>query len=50
MRLCIDVMEELGLVASSYDGRRIRVTLKTPSEKVDIEHSQLLGRLRKGNI
>ncbi|HQQ90194.1 MAG TPA: DHHA1 domain-containing protein, partial [Oscillospiraceae bacterium] len=26
MRLCIDVMEELGLVASSYDGRRIRVT------------------------
>ncbi len=50
MRLCIDVMEELGLVGSVYDGRRITVTLKTPAEKVDIERSQLLGRLHKGNI
>ena len=50
MRLCLDIMEEMGLVTRSFDGRAETVSLVTPAVKVDIEDSKLLAKVRRGNI
>lgn len=50
MRLCLDIMEEMGLVTRSFDGKAETITLVTPAAKVDIENSKLLAKVRRGNI
>ena len=48
--LAIDIMEEMGLVTRSFDGRAETASLVTPAAKVDIEDSKLLAKVRRGNI
>ncbi len=50
MRLCLDIMEEMGLVKRSFDGKTETIDLVTPVAKVDIEDSKLLAKVRRGNI
>lgn len=50
MRLCLDVMEEMGLVKKTYDGKIHTIEFLVPEERVDIENSALLTNLRRDNI
>ena len=50
MRLCLDIMEEMGLVTRKFDGRAEEITLNPQSQKINMEDSKLLEKLRRGNI
>lgn len=50
MRLCIDIMEEMGLIARSFDGKTEEISLNSQAQKVNIEESKLIEKLKKGNI
>lgn len=46
MRLCLDIMEEMGLVSRRFDGKAETVEL-LPTSKVNIEDSEILRSLKK---
>ncbi len=48
MRLCLDIMEEMGLISRKFDGKAEEIAL-LPTSKVDIENSKILGELRSEN-
>ena len=50
MRLCLDIMEEMGLIVRKFDGKTEEITLNPQSGKVNMEDSVLLEKLRRGNI
>ena len=50
MRICLDIMEEMGLVTRKFDGRAEEITLNPQSQKINMEDSKLLEKLRRGNI
>ena len=50
MRLCLDIMEEMGLITRVFDGKAETITLNTQTQKVNMEDSVLLEKLRRGNI
>lgn len=45
MRLCLDIMEEMGLISREFDGKAEKIAL-LPTEKVDIQNSKILCALR----
>ena len=50
MRLSLDVMEEMGLIKKTYDGKIHTIEYLVPKDRVDIENSELLAKLRRDNI
>lgn len=50
MRFCLDVLEEMNLITRSFDGRMESIALRPTEEKVDLEKSLLLAKLRKGYV
>ena len=50
MRLCLDIMEEMKLISRSFDGKMETISLIPQAEKVDLESSDLLAKLKKGII
>ena len=50
MRLCLDIMEEMGLIERKFDGKAEEITLNPQSQKINMEDSKLLEKLRRGNI
>ena len=50
MRLCLDIIEEMGLITRVFDGKAETITLTTQTQKVNMEDSVLLEKLRRGNI
>ena len=44
--LCLEVLEERGLIALQRNTDRLRITLCRPAHKVDLEASGILRRLR----
>lgn len=50
MRLCLDIMEEMKLIKTSFDGRITEISIVQPAEKADIEKSEILMKLKRGNI
>lgn len=49
MRLCLDIMEEMGLISRKFDGKTEEIAL-LPTSKVDIENSKILAALRADNL
>ena len=50
MRLCLDILEEMKLISRSFDGKMETISLIPQAEKVDLESSALLAKLKKGII
>ncbi len=50
LRLCLDVMEEMGLITRKFDGKTEDIALNPQSQKVNIEDSELIAKLKRGNI
>ena len=50
MRLCLDIMEEMGLITRKFDGKIEEITLNPQSQKINMEDSKLLEKLKRGNI
>lgn len=50
MRFCLDVLEEMNLITRNFDGRMESIELRPTAEKVDLERSALLAKLRKGFV
>ena len=50
MRLCLDIMEEMGLITRKFDGKAEEITLNPQSQKINMEDSKLLEKLKRGNI
>ena len=44
--VCFQVLGERGLIQVEHRQQRVRVTLTTPAEKVDLEQSELMKKLR----
>ena len=44
--VCLEVMDERGLISLRRSGGRIHISINTPAEKVDLEQSALMLRLR----
>ncbi len=44
-RICVDVMEEMGLISVSKGVKTLRITLTPPKQKVDLESSRILSWL-----
>ena len=44
--VCFQVLDERGLIQVEHGQQRVRVTLTTPAEKVDLEQSELMKKLR----
>ncbi|MBO5339967.1 MAG: single-stranded-DNA-specific exonuclease RecJ [Oscillospiraceae bacterium] len=44
--ICLDVLQERGLIAMSAQGDRLRICLNPTQGKVDLEQSEILRRLR----
>jgi len=44
--VCFQVLDERGLIQVERREQQVRVTLRTPAEKVDLEQSDLMKRLR----
>ena len=49
MRLCLDIMEEMGLISRRFDGKTEEISL-LPTSKVDIENSKILAALRADDL
>ena len=49
MRLCLDIMEEMGLISRKFDGKTEEIAL-LPTSKVDIENSKILAALRADDL
>ena len=45
--LCLEVMEERGLIDLNRRTGRIQITLRRVEQKVDLEASEIIRRLRK---
>ena len=45
LRICIDVMEELGLIRVTQTPKTLRITLTPPGQKVDLNSSRILAWL-----
>ena len=45
--VCLEVMDELGLIQVERRDRRLTITVNTVEGKVDLEQSALMKRLRK---
>ena len=50
MRLCLDILEEMKLISRSFDGKMETISLVPQTEKVDLESSNLLAKLKKGIV
>ena len=50
MRLCLDIMEEMGLITRKFDGKAEEISLNPQAAKVNMEDSKLLEKLKRGNI
>ena len=46
----IDIMEEMGLITRNFDGKTEEISLNPQSQKINMEDSKLLEKLRRGNI
>ena len=46
-RLCLEVLEERGLISLAESAGRIRITVHRLEHKVDLEASSILRRLRE---
>lgn len=44
--VCFQVLDERGLIQVEHGQQRVRVTLTAPAEKVDLEQSELMKKLR----
>ena len=45
--VCLDVMDERGLIDMDYRSDHVRITTCTVEEKVDLEASHIMRRLRE---
>ena len=45
--LCLEVMEERGLISLAQNTGRIRITINRVEKKVDLQASEILCRLRE---
>ena len=45
--LCLEVLEERGLILLNRRTDRIQITLRQVEQKVDLEASEIIRRLRK---
>lgn len=50
MRLCLDILEEMKLISRSFDGKMETIALIPQAEKVDLETSDLLAKLKRGIV
>lgn len=50
LKLVLDILEEMGLVERQYDGRNETIKALETKEKVDLETSAILERVRHGNV
>lgn len=50
MKLILDIMEEMGLIIRSFDGKNETLIINPDCPKVDLDKSKLLEKLRRGNV